>query len=257
MATTINPLSGQNTTRPGATSAGGPSGDVASFEQILQASAVASRENVAGTEAVGTLGADNDATEDRFLALLVAQMRNQDPLNPLENAEVTTQLAQINTVRGIEDLGKTMSELLSRFDQNGPVASANLIDRQVLVPSSSVFVTDQDMSPVTAAAELDAPADALVADVYDSGGQVIRRLDLGAHGPGLVSFEWDGRDGDGEWAAEGRYGLRVRALSADGESNPPTSVAQRVMGIERGSDGLKLRLEGGASVPESSVRAIF
>ena len=133
------------------------------------------------------------------------------------------------------------------------------VDEDVALMSAIFRLGDslQDMSPVTAAAELDAPADALVADVYDSGGQVIRRLDLGAHGPGLVSFEWDGRDGDGEWAAEGRYGLRVRALSADGESNPPTSVAQRVMGIERGSDGLKLRLEGGASVPESSVRAIF
>ena len=257
MATTIDPVTSPTAARAAAPAPGKNPGDLPSFEQILQASTVVPGQTIPGQEAVGTLGADNDATEDRFLALLVAQMRNQDPLNPLENAEVTTQLAQINTVRGIEDLGKTMSELLARFDQSSPVASADLIDRRVMVPSSSVFVTDDDMGAITAAAELTAPADALVADVYDGTGQVIRSLDLGSHGPGLVSFEWDGRDVQGDWAAAGRYGLRVRALNADGESSPPTSVAQRVVGIERGSDGLKLRLEGGASVPESSIRAVF
>lgn len=231
--------------------------DVPSFEQILQASTVQPTAETTQTVSDGTLGADNDATEDRFLALLVAQMRNQDPLNPLENAEVTTQLAQINTVRGIEDLGRTMEQLLAKASSDSPVTSAALIDRSVLVPGSYLRVTDADMSPVMAAAELTLPSQQVVAEIYGADGGVLRRIDLGAHGPGLVGFEWDGRDADGNWAAEGRYEFRVRALDGEGEQSPATSVAERVVGVERGSDGLNLRLQGGASVPEASIRAVF
>ncbi|MEZ5661376.1 MAG: flagellar hook capping FlgD N-terminal domain-containing protein [Burkholderiaceae bacterium] len=258
MANTINPLAGTSTNPSVKGSFGAPGGAVPSFDQILQSSTVRETATAASTtESASSLGADNDATEDRFLALLVAQMRNQDPLNPLENAEVTTQLAQINTVRGIEDLGKSMKSLLERLSQQGPINSASMIDRQVLVPASSVDLTDADMEPVKAAAELTLPAQQVVADIYGTDGVVLRSLDLGAHGPGLVNFEWDGRDAAGEWAPEGRYTLRVRALGSDGEQDPATSVARRVVGIERGSDGLNLRLQGGASVPESSIRAIF
>ena len=68
-----------------------------------------------------------DGTEDRFLKLLVAQMRNQNPMNPMENAEVTSQLAQISTVRGIESLNKSMANFTASAAQNTALASVNMI----------------------------------------------------------------------------------------------------------------------------------
>ncbi|MEZ5649145.1 MAG: flagellar hook capping FlgD N-terminal domain-containing protein [Burkholderiaceae bacterium] len=257
MANAINPVSNAATAPRVSGAFGAAGGAVPSFEQIMQASTVKETVGTQSASGVASLGEDNQATEDRFLALLVAQMSNQDPLNPLDNAEVTTQLAQINTVRGVEDLGKTMNKLLDRLASQSPVAGASMIDRQVLVPSSSIDVSDSDMAPVRVAAELTQPAQQVVADIYGSDGVVVRSFDLGTHAAGMVSFEWDGRDSEGEWAPEGRYGLRVRALGSDGEQSPVTSVAERVVGVERGSDGLNLRLQGGASVPESSIRAIF
>ncbi|NLD67828.1 MAG: hypothetical protein GX644_03335, partial [Limnobacter sp.] len=82
-------------------------------------------------------GTDTAAgTEDRFLKLLVAQMRNQDPLNPLDNAQVTSQLAQINTVRGIEQLNASMTTMAAASSNVSPVAALGLLGRQVLIEGS-------------------------------------------------------------------------------------------------------------------------
>src|SRR5690606_914625 len=94
------------------------------------------------TGASSELGRDNDNSEDKFLTLLVAQMRNQDPLNPLDNAQVTSQLAQINTVRGIEKLNASMGALVDRISSQGALDAAGLIGRQVLAEGDTLTIGD-------------------------------------------------------------------------------------------------------------------
>src|SRR5690606_20968775 len=86
------------------------------------------------------LAVDNENSEDKFLTLLVAQMRNQDPLNPLDNAQVTSQLAQINTVRGIEKLNTSMGSLIDRIGAQGALDAAALIGRQVLAEGDTLTI---------------------------------------------------------------------------------------------------------------------
>ena len=82
-------------------------------------------------------GADSaDGTEDRFLKLLVAQMRNQDPLNPMDNAQVTSQLAQISTVRGIESLNKSMTEFVAANSQGTALSAPSTRPVSVLTLSA-------------------------------------------------------------------------------------------------------------------------
>ena len=66
----------------------------------------------------------------RFLTLLTTQLKNQDPLNPLDNAEVTSQLAQISTVSGIEKLNATLQTLLDGMSVSQTTLTANLVGRQ-------------------------------------------------------------------------------------------------------------------------------
>ena len=79
---------------------------------------------------------------DRFLKLLVAQMQNQDPLNPMDNAQVTSQMAQINTVNGIEKLNTTVEGLSSQFMQMQALQGASLVGRDVIVPGSQLDIVD-------------------------------------------------------------------------------------------------------------------
>src|SRR5690625_3713520 len=77
-------------------------------------------------------------TQDRFLTLLVTQLRNQDPLNPMDNAEVTSQIAQLSTVNGINQLDETLLALSGQMDVSQSMQAANLIGKGVLVPGGKV-----------------------------------------------------------------------------------------------------------------------
>src|SRR6186997_1208132 len=85
---------------------------------------------------------DAKATSERFLKLLVAQMQNQDPLSPMDNAQVTSQMAQINTVSGIEKLNLTVQGLSSQFAQLQAVQGAALVGHDVVVPGNALQISD-------------------------------------------------------------------------------------------------------------------
>src|SRR5512146_862467 len=85
----------------------------------------------------GTAPAADDL-QDRFLKLLVTQMKNQDPLNPLDNAQVTSQLAQISTVNGIEKLNTTIQAMATSFAAGQSLQAAGMIGRDVLVPAPTL-----------------------------------------------------------------------------------------------------------------------
>src|SRR5215470_2380597 len=103
----------------------------------VSAPSSASDVNVASSPA-SSVAADATMTSDRFLKLLVAQMNNQDPLNPLDNAQVTSQMAQINTVTGINGLNDTVNQLLGQFTRLESLQAAQLTGRSVLVPGNSL-----------------------------------------------------------------------------------------------------------------------
>src|SRR5262245_58442945 len=75
--------------------------------------------------------------QSNFLKMLVTQLNNQDPLNPLDNSQLTSQLAQISTVSGLQNVNSTLNALLSQTAAGRAMDSANLIGRTVLVPGSA------------------------------------------------------------------------------------------------------------------------
>ena len=89
-----------------------------------------------GSAAAPGVTQNEAGSADRFLKLLVAQMQNQDPLNPMDNAQVTSQMAQIQTVTGIEQLNTTVEGLSSQFVQLQALQGASLVGRDVIVPGN-------------------------------------------------------------------------------------------------------------------------
>jgi len=106
-------------------------------------------------------------TQNRFLALLVAQMKNQDPLNPLDNAEVTSQMAQLSTVQGIENMNSSLQAMAASLGTNQMSQAASLIGRTVLVPGNTISPAQLDN---VMGFELSRPADKVTAGVYDASG---------------------------------------------------------------------------------------
>src|SRR5690606_7689484 len=88
-----------------------------------------------------------DSTQDRFLTLLVTQLRNQDPLNPMDNAEVTSQIAQLSTVNGINQLNNTLLALSGQMNVSQSMQAANLIGKAVLVPGDKIRLGSDPSDP--------------------------------------------------------------------------------------------------------------
>lgn len=82
-----------------------------------------------------------------FLNLLIAQMKNQDPTNPMQNNELTTQLAQISTVEGIEKLNKTVNTIVGQIDQSQALRASSLVGHSVMVPGNDIIVVAPNNKP--------------------------------------------------------------------------------------------------------------
>ncbi len=226
--------------------------NAARLSQVLSASAL----NNPKSEASSTSGATAADTEDRFLKLLVAQMRNQDPLNPLDNAQVTTQLAQINTVRGIETLNTSVGKLVDRGAAGSPLEAVGMLGRQVLVPGAQ-FTRSAGEGATRLGFELPSAAQRATAEVLDAGGKVVFSRTFEAPGAGLQVFEWDGGDGKGGALPAGNYRLRVSATDGSQAVTPTVLSPARVIGVSQAADGVRVELSGRAAVAASSVKAIL
>ena len=196
----------------------------------------------------------SDTGEDRFITLLVAQMKNQDPLNPLDNAQVTTQMAQISTVTGIEKLNATLQALSGSFGEAQSLQAAALIGREVLVPGGTIGLAD---GAAHGGFQLEEPADQLLLTILDASGRAVHRVDLGAQAAGVHSFQWDGSDDAGAPAAPGAYRFSVSAKRGGAAVSAEALAATRVLGVGRDATGTNLELAGVGSRPYSSVKQIL
>jgi len=194
-----------------------------------------------------TPASDAAATSDRFLKLLVAQMQNQDPLSPMDNAEVTSQMAQINTVSGIQQLNTTMQALAGQFAQLQALQGASLVGHSVVVPGNALQVAD---GVGQGGFELTGPADAVKVEILSAGGQVVDTMQLGAQSSGLHSFDWNAG------SATTSSGLRFRVTTTTGgvSSTVTTLVKDTVDAVSTSGGTFSLDLANSGLVPYSSVR---
>lgn len=175
--------------------------------------------------------------QSKFLTLLVAQMKNQDPLNPVDNAQVTSQLAQISTVDGIERLNTTMKTMAGSAEGTQAVQAASLAGRQVLVTGNALTLSG---AKAIAGFELGQPVDTLKISITDASGAVVHEVDMGAQPAGIHAFEWDGATDAGNTAADGGYTFKLKAFAQGQEVDVTALAAARVDGVSRGSDGLSI-----------------
>jgi flagellar basal-body rod modification protein FlgD len=183
------------------------------------------------------------------LKLLVTQMQNQDPLNPMDNAQVTSQMAQINTVSGIEKLNTTVEGLSGQFAQMQALQGASMVGRDVVVPGNTLDINN---GVGQGGFDLSGPADNVKVEVLAPSGQVVDTMNLGARGSGMQGFDWPAK------GATNDSGLRFRVTATNGSvsSTPATLMRDRVNAITTSGNSFNLELQNAGTVPYSSVRAL-
>jgi flagellar basal-body rod modification protein FlgD len=236
-------------------------GSTSTLSGLMRQASAAS--TATGSSATGTSSSQN--LSDTFLKLLVAQMNNQDPLNPVDNSQVTSQMAQISTVTGISTLNGTVSQLVSQLQQSQALQSTQLAGHTVLVPGSSLSLaaapSSSGATPSMAAYggfKLVQAADSVSVTVKDSTGATVRTLNLGALGAGVQDFSWDGSTDSGAQAAAGSYTYAVSAKAAGQSVNATAYSAQQVVGVAPQSDGsVQFLLANGSQVGFGSIAQIL
>lgn len=204
-----------------------------------------------------------DSTQDRFLTLLVTQLRNQDPLNPMDNAQVTSQIAQLSTVNGIKQLNNTLLALSGQMDISQSMQAANLIGKNILVSGTKVSLGSDPSNPMVKQAtpfgvDLMSASTKTVVSILDSSGVLIRKIDLGAQPPGVLSLNWDGLDETGAPAPDGAYRVQVSASDAQGQPvSAQTLTSGTVSSVAYSSEGPKLDLGLTGIYSLSDIRKIM
>lgn len=190
-------------------------------------------------------------TEDRFLKLLVAQLKNQDPLSPMDNAQVTTQMAQLSTVAGIEDLNEAFGKISSAFNDSEALRATSLIGRSVVVEGRSIAIGEEGSG--VGGFSIERPADSVAITIKDAAGNVIREIAMASAPKGKQAFEWDGLDNSGSRVLPGMYRFEVEA-KAGGVSVPAVTLERNVvLGVTNTDDGPLLALGGNMQVRPSDV----
>ncbi len=182
--------------------------------------------------------------QNSFMTLLVAQLQNQDPMNPMDSSQMTSQLAQISTVDGINTLNSTLQALSTSMATSQSMSAAtSLIGHNVLIPGSSISLTTN--TPANAGVQLSQPVDNLVVKIQDGSGNTVRTLQLGAQKAGVIPISWDGLTDSGSTAATGTYQLVATATQAGNNIPVPTQSYGTVNSVTMGAAGTAASLSVG------------
>jgi flagellar basal-body rod modification protein FlgD len=211
-----------------------------------------------------TSGDSVQADTDKFMTLLVTQLKNQDPLNPLDNAQVTSQLAQLQTVTGVNKLNETLNSLKASYQSSEAMQATNLIGHGVLVEGSGVTLSG---SKAILGVELGTDADSVKVDIIDKNGKTVQTMDLGKQKAGVIPLAWDGvpdetkvdSSGKPVTLADGNYTFQVTATrGADKLTDAKALSFDSVASVTTNStDGVKLNLPSKGGVTLADIKQVL
>lgn len=199
-------------------------------------------------------GSNVDEAQDRFMTLLVTQMKNQDPLNPMDNAQVTSQMAQLNTVTGINKLNETMSSLISSVQLGQSYQATSMIGHSVLVSGNNLTHTE---AGGYFGVNVPNGADTVSVNIKDGAGQIVRTLSFGKQEVGVNALSWDGKNNEGVVAPSGNYTYEITAKIGDTTTTSSALSLAQVQSVSNSTSGIKLNLSNNTAVAVSDVVEIF
>lgn len=174
-----------------------------------------------------------ELNQQDFLALMVAQLKNQDPFKPLDPSQYVGQLAQFSSVSGLASMNQQLTNLTSSLRGNQVLDGAGLIGRTVVAPGSNVYLDDAgNADRILPQGMVDVPAGASSVQlvVKDSSGVLVKSQPIDA-ARGIHGFSWDGTTNAGGNAPAGSYEIEVVAKVGDQNVSLATSVAARVSSV--------------------------
>ncbi len=199
---------------------------------------------------------DDSLDQQDFLMLLTTQLRNQDPLKPLDSSQFVTQLAQFSQVSGVQEMNASLASLTAGMKSSAVLDGASLVGRYVLLEGNRAALAADG----TIAGGVTTPtgATSITVNLRNEGGELVRSMQL-TPTEGTTLFSWDGKANDGSSAPPGRYTIDAAATVAGANRAADTLVADLVasVSIDPSTFSLKLNTPGAGAVTLADVRQVF
>jgi len=219
-------------------------------------STVSSLNEILGIPTTGKTSArgNNELGQEDFLALMVAQLENQDPTKPMDNSEFLSQMAQFSMVNGIEGLNSSFANVAESILGAQGLQAATLLDRQALIDTP--WGHFDGVGNVAGFVDGVASASQVEVQIRDASGTLVRSVAANPNGLDRLEFEWDGQDQDGRPVASGDY--HITAVGAlDGQVlSLPVVTASRInsVSLDQTTQQVTLNLANGQTVRLGEVR---
>lgn len=224
------------------------------MQKMNGALAAAKADTTTGAASGSTATSSPQSLQDNFMKMLVAQMQYQDPTNPMDSAQMTSQIAQIQTVGGINNLNTSMSAMVKSLNASQAYQASSMIGHTVMLEGNSFPLSKGQGS---FGVQLPSSADSVKVNVMNSAGQIVSTINLGAQAGGTIPVAWNGKDSAGNAAPNGNYTFQI-AASSGGKPVAATGLAYAgVSGISNTSSGITLNLDNNTTVGVASVVQIL
>lgn len=198
-----------------------------------------------------------DLTSSDFLRLMTEQLKNQDPLKPLSNAEFVSQMAEMSTAQGVGDLETAMGAMAASINGDQALRGAALIGRNALIETDRLALGADADGALSASGVAAAPGAGLITvDITSANGALVRRLQVQAQGAGDVAFQWDGTNAQGQAMAPGTYLMRASFGSGRDAQAVGTGTMAPIESVTLDPQGMLLNLRGLGTAPLSAIRRL-
>lgn len=212
--------------------------------------------DTANQSSTATTAKQSSLRQQDFLQLMVAQVKNQDPLQPQANGDFLAQLAQFSTNDGINNMQVSMEKLVNSLQSNQALQASSLVGRKVLVTSDTMSLGAEGGS--SASINMVPGLSNLTASIYSGSGQLVKTIPLGKPEAGNFQFTWDGTDNQNQRAAVGDYKIKVNGTYENAQVSVETMTSANVdsVSLGQGADALKLNVAGVGAVTLDKILQI-
>lgn len=202
-----------------------------------------------------TAAGNNELGKNEFMELMIAQLKNQNPLEPQDNGEFISQLAQFSSLEEMQGLSQSVDDVASQFRSTQALQASAMVGRTVLAPSEVGILGAE--GEITGTVEVPASTGGLRISIESQNGERVRQIDMGASQAGVASFKWDGTDGNGNALPPGPYRIVAEGSYPSGTEQLATRVSANVDSVSLGQGGkVTLNLAGMGSIALSDVEQI-
>lgn len=209
----------------------------------------------------GTSGASSTTTHSTtlnqadFMTILLAQLKFQDPNNPMDDKEMAAQLVQYSSLQMLTNINGNLATLVSNSSSTSVSAGVNYIGKSIKSTGYNLTVSNSSVS--TLYYSLGEAVTGATANVYDSSGDIISSTSLGSKAAGNYTYVWNGKDTNGNKCANGTYGIIINAVNAAGDKVVVQSeISGVVTGVKSSGGKTYLELQDGRTVDLSNVSEV-